>query len=174
MMSRGLGGTPTWCKLTAPVGMSTSTDCYLMILPLPLTLDAFPAPAEVSLLVCMSSPIYLLSVSHRLRSRWLRYVRLQELVAAFELFMLVLDNLDAINNLHQTGLESFGLSSKTVSLIRTGTISQNAKHKRQKSNQEAMAQRATTMTKTTTTTTATARLADGLRSLDTSCVVVQG
>lgn len=87
--------------------------------------------------------------------------------------MLVLDNLDAINNLHQTGLESFGLSSKTVSLIRTGTISQNAKHKRQKSNQEAMAQRATTMTKTTTTA-ATARLADGLRSLDTSCVVVQG
>jgi hypothetical protein len=99
---------------------------------------------------------------------------LQELVAALELFMLVLDNLDAINNLHQTGLQSFGLSSKTVSLIRTGTISQNAKHKRQKSNQEAMAQRATTMTKTTTTTTATARLADGLRSVDTSCVVVQG
>jgi hypothetical protein len=98
---------------------------------------------------------------------------LQELVAALELFMLVLDNLDAINNLHQTGLQSFGLSSKTVSLIWTGTISQNAKHKRQKSNQEAMAQRATTMTKTTTTT-ATARLADGLRSVDTSCVVVQG
>lgn len=100
-------------------------------------------------------------------------VRLQELVAAFELFMLVLDNLDAINNLHQAGLESFGLSSKTVSLIRTGTKSQNAKHKRQKSNQEAMAQRATTMTTMTTkTTTATARLADGLRSVDASCVVV--
>ena len=104
MMSRGLGGIPTWCKLTAPVGMSTSTDCYLMILPLPLTLDAFPAPAEVSLLVCMSSPIYLLSVSHRLRSRWLRYVRLQELVAALELFVFVLDDLDAIDNLHETSL----------------------------------------------------------------------
>jgi hypothetical protein len=104
MMSRGLGGMPTWCKLTAPIGSRASTDCYLMILPLPLTLDAFPAPAEVSLLVCMSSPIYLLSVSHRLRSRWLRYVRLQELVAALELFVFVLDNFDAINNLHEAGL----------------------------------------------------------------------
>jgi hypothetical protein len=40
---------------------------------------------------------------------------LQESVAAFELFVLVLYDFDAIDNLHETGLKHFGLSEILVS-----------------------------------------------------------
>jgi hypothetical protein len=39
------------------------SGCYLMMRPLPLFLTALPAPLDVILLVCMSSPIYLDDVS---------------------------------------------------------------------------------------------------------------
>jgi hypothetical protein len=37
-------------------------------------------------------------------------LRLQKSIAAFELLVLVLDNFYAVDNLHETGLQSFGLS----------------------------------------------------------------
>jgi hypothetical protein len=38
-------------------------------------------------------------------------LRLQKSIAAFELLVLVLDDFYAVDNLHETGLQSFGLSS---------------------------------------------------------------
>lgn len=108
------------------MGRSTRTDCYLITLPLPLTLDALPAPVEVSLLVCISSPIYLRAVSQSSQWRCGEYIRLEKLVAALELLVFVLDNLDAVDNLHEAGLEGFCLSSETVSLVRAGTKVKNA------------------------------------------------
>jgi hypothetical protein len=39
---------------------------------------------------------------------------LKEAVAALELLVLVLDDLDTVDNLHESGLESFGLSVRIV------------------------------------------------------------
>jgi hypothetical protein len=73
-----------------------------MMRPLPLPLTALPAPLDVILLV----------------SGRVRYVggqavwnsRLEEAVAAFELLVLVLDDFDAIDNLHKACLKLLGLS----------------------------------------------------------------
>jgi len=83
-----------------------------MMRPLPLTLVPLPAPEDVSLLVCISSPMYLWDV--RLCSVWGvgGDIRLQELVAPFELLVLRLDDLYAVDNLHETCLELLGLSEK--------------------------------------------------------------
>jgi hypothetical protein len=89
-----------------------------MMRPLPLLFAALPAPVDVILLVCMSSPMYLTTVNHlRLCTMPSGYSRLKEAVAALELLMLVLDDLDTVDNLHESGLESFGLSVKMVSCV---------------------------------------------------------
>jgi hypothetical protein len=82
-----------------------------MVLPLALTLVAFPAPAEVSLLVCISSPIYLPWVSIGQRSTVFGGIgiRLQELVTALELLMFALDDFNAVDDFHEASLQSFGL-----------------------------------------------------------------
>jgi hypothetical protein len=61
MMRRGFGGMPTQkSRFTASPCKDGGAVCYLMLLPLPLALVTLPpAPVEVSLLVCISSPIYL-------------------------------------------------------------------------------------------------------------------
>lgn len=69
MMRSGPGGMPTWYaprhELCSCIDSGDwSVGCYLMMRPLPLAL-AFPAPVDVILLVCMSSPIYLSGVSRR-------------------------------------------------------------------------------------------------------------
>jgi hypothetical protein len=108
---------PTRCVLRGQVSLETVGErdsisgCYLMMRPLPLVFAALPAPLEVILLVCISSPMYLHSVSTLscVRGRW-HNSRLQKAVTALEFFMLVLDDFDAIDNLHQTGLQLFRLS----------------------------------------------------------------
>jgi hypothetical protein len=73
-------------------------DCYLMFRPLPLVLF-LAAPADVILLVCMSSPIYLHVVRLRSVGRRVRVnLRLEKLVAAFELLVFRLDDLDAVDD----------------------------------------------------------------------------
>jgi hypothetical protein len=95
---------PTWYTAMAPSKMVRSVDCYLMLLPLPLTLEAFPAPVEVSLLVCISSPIYLALVSQTSDRKRHHDSRLQKLVAALQLLVFVLDDLYAIDDVHEAGL----------------------------------------------------------------------
>lgn len=80
--------------------------------PLPLAFAALPAPLEVILLVCINSPMYLEVVSDA------RYAedcsagnsRLEKAIAAFELLVLVLDYLDAIDDFHEASLQLLGLS----------------------------------------------------------------
>ena len=84
-----------------------------MIRPLPLALVALPAPEDVSLLVCMSSPMYLRGVRKESLSEECRHIRLQELVAALELLVLRLDDLNTVNKLHEACLELLGLSRVT-------------------------------------------------------------
>lgn len=112
---------PTWYDLR-PQAQSTaaspeSVGCYLMIRPLPLALVALPAPEDVSLLVCMSSPMYLLGVRKESLSGECGYIRLQELVPALELLVFRLDDLNAVNNLHEACLELLGLSRVHKSVI---------------------------------------------------------
>ena len=66
---------PTWCApRRKPANVQTggpgdwSAGCYLMMRFLPLFLF-LPAPVEVILLVCMSSPMYLLGVRREARGR---------------------------------------------------------------------------------------------------------
>lgn len=81
-----------------------------MMRPLPLTLEPLPAPEDVSLLVCISSPMYLWDVRLCSVDSVGGDIRLQELVAALELLVLGLDDLYAVDNLHETCLELLGLS----------------------------------------------------------------
>jgi hypothetical protein len=83
-----------------------------MLRPMPLTLEAFPAPVEVSLLVCINSPIYLALVSCSSDSQSHNDLRLQKLVAALQLLVFVLDDLYAIDDVHEAGLQGLGLSSE--------------------------------------------------------------
>jgi len=112
MMRWGPGGMPIWC---APrPGPRSVTDgpgdrgvgCYLMVRPLPLPLAA---PAEVILLVFISSPIYLHTVSLCGVGDGVENLRLKKLISAFQLLVFRLDDLDTIYNLQQTRLEGFGL-----------------------------------------------------------------
>lgn len=78
--------------------------------PLPLALEALPAPEDVILLVCMSSPMYLALVRHvEWRNHHKVDSRLEEAISTFELLVLVLHDLHSINDLHEAGLERFSL-----------------------------------------------------------------
>lgn len=74
------------------------SDCYLMMRFFPLALF-FPAPLEVILLVCINSPIYL-GLVRRATGGWgqMGHSRLEKFVAAFELLVLRLYNLDAVDD----------------------------------------------------------------------------
>jgi hypothetical protein len=103
-----------WCaprpgpkSLTGGPG-ERGADCYLIVRPLPLPLP-LAAPAEVILLVFMSSPIYLRMVRARVDGGAAGNVRLKEFVAAFELLVFRLDDLDAVDDFQQACLKGFGL-----------------------------------------------------------------
>lgn len=83
-------------------------DDYLVLcLPLP-----FAAPVAVILLVCISSPIYLSKRTLALTAPVTQHadIRLQESIAALQLFVLSLDRFHAVDEVEQACLKLFRLS----------------------------------------------------------------
>lgn len=66
--------------------------------------------------------MYLLGVRKESLNEECRHIRLQELVAALELLVFRLDDLNTVNNLHEACLELLGLSKVNKLVIVSKTV----------------------------------------------------